>query len=104
MLCGLKGGEMSYKFICISLVLFFIFCTRVYADTLKLEGFDEKIDVKILEMNEDYIKVIVSQSGIGSISIKSEQDSQYPDAVFINVDGKEKKVICKILKVFELYQ
>ncbi|MFV1975627.1 MAG: carboxypeptidase-like regulatory domain-containing protein [Candidatus Scalindua sp.] len=90
---------MSYKFFCVSLVLILIICTKVYADTLKLEGFDEKIDVKILEMNEDYIRVIVSQSEIGSISIKSERDSKYPDTVFINVDGKEKKVICKIVKI-----
>jgi protocatechuate 3,4-dioxygenase beta subunit len=71
----------------------------VYADTLRLEGFDEKIDVKILEMNEEYIKVVVPQSEIGSISIKSERDSKYSDTVFINVDGKEKKVICKIVKI-----
>jgi hypothetical protein len=71
----------------------------MYADTLKLEGFGEKIDVKILEMNEEFVKVIVFQKQIGSISVKSEDDDKYPDSVFINVDGKDKKVICKIVKI-----
>ncbi|MCR4291088.1 MAG: hypothetical protein NUV86_12605 [Candidatus Scalindua sp.] len=90
---------MRNKFFSVSLVLFLIICTKVYADTLRLEGFGEKIDVKILEMNEEYIKVVVPQSEIGSISIKSEHDPKYPDIVFINIDGKEKKVICKIVKI-----
>ena len=85
---------MSYKFFCVFVVLILIISTKICADTLSLEGFDEKIDVKILEMNDEYIKVIVPKSEIGSISIKSEHDSKYPDTVFINVDGKEKKVIC----------
>jgi len=90
---------MSYKFFCVFVVLILIINTKLCADTLSLEGFDEKIDVKILEMNDEYIKVIVPKSEIGSISIKSEHDSKYPDTVFINVDGKEKKVICKIVKI-----
>ncbi len=94
-----KGEEMPYKFFCVFVVLILIISTNVCADTLSLEGFDEKIDVKILEMNDEYIKVIVPQSEIGSISIKSERDSKYPDTVFINVDGKEKKVMCKIVKI-----
>ncbi len=92
---------MTFKFFCVSLVLLIVIviCTKVYADTLKLEGFDERVDVKILEMNEDYIKIIVSESEIDSVSIKSERDPQYPDAVFINAHGKKKKVICKIVKI-----
>jgi hypothetical protein len=69
------------------------------ADTLKLEGFGEKIDVKILEMNEEFIQVVVPQREIGSISIKSQDNDKYPDTVIIKVDGKEDKVICKIVKI-----
>ncbi len=90
---------MSYKFFCISLGLLLIFCTKVYADTLKLEGLDEKIDVKILEMNEESIRVIVPQREVGSISIEHEVDDKYPDTVLIIVNGKESKVICKIVKI-----
>lgn len=90
---------MSHKFFCVFVILLLIISTKICADTLSLEGFDEKIDVKILEMNEEYIKVIVPQSEIGSISIKSEHDSKYPDTVFINVDSKKTKIICKIVKI-----
>ena len=90
---------MSYRFFCVSFILILTMCTEIYADTLKLEGFGEKIDVKMLEMNEEFIKVIVPQREIGSISIKSEDDDKYPDTVFIKVDGKEDKVICKIVKI-----
>ncbi|MCP4253219.1 MAG: hypothetical protein GY775_07390 [Candidatus Scalindua sp.] len=90
---------MIFKLFYVSLVLLIVISTKAYSDTLKLEGFEEKVDVKILEMNEDYVKVIVSQSEIGSVSIESEQDPQYPDAVFINVHGKKEKVICKIVKI-----
>ena len=90
---------MPYKFFCVSFILILTICTEMYADTLKLEGFGEKIDVKILEMTEDFVKVVVPQGEIGSISIKSEHDDKYPDTVFINVDGKESKVICKIVKI-----
>ncbi|MEK6766187.1 MAG: carboxypeptidase-like regulatory domain-containing protein [Planctomycetota bacterium] len=90
---------MPYKFFCVSFILILTICTEMYADTLKLEGFGEKIDVKILEMTEEFIKVVVPQREIGSISIKSEHDDKYPDTVFINVDGKESKVICKIVKI-----
>ncbi len=90
---------MSYRFFCISFILILIISTETYADTLKLEGFGEKIDVKILEMNEEFIKVVVPQREIGSISIKSQDDDKYPDTVFIKVDDKEDKVICKIVKI-----
>jgi hypothetical protein len=94
-----KGEKMSYRFFCISFILLLIICTETYADTLKLEGFGEKIDVKMLEMNEEFIKVVVPQREIGSISIKSQDDDKYPDTVFIKVDGKEDRVICKIVKI-----
>ena len=90
---------MSYRFFCVSFILILTMCTEMYADTLKLEGFGEKIEVKILEMTEEFVKVVVPQGEIGSISIKSEHDDKYPDTVFINVDGKESKVICKIVKI-----
>jgi len=90
---------MSYRFFCVSFILILTICTEMYADTLKLEGFGEKIEVKILEMNEEFIKVVVPQREIGSISIKSQDDDKYPDTVFIKVDDKEDKVICKIVKI-----
>ncbi|MGR3176268.1 MAG: carboxypeptidase-like regulatory domain-containing protein [Candidatus Scalindua sp.] len=90
---------MSYRLFCVSFILILTICTGTYADTLKLEGFGEKIDVKILEMNEEFIQVVVPQREIGSISIKSQDDDKYPDIVFIKVDGKEDKVICKIVKI-----
>ena len=90
---------MPYRFFCVSFILILTICTETYADTLKLEGFGEKIDVKILEMNEEFIKVVVPQREIGSISVKSQDDDKYPDTVFIKVDGKENKVICKIMKI-----
>lgn len=90
---------MSYRFFCVSFILILTICTATYADTLKLEGFGEKIDVKILEMNEEFIQVVVPQKEIGSISIKSQDDDKYPDTVFIKVDGKEDEVICKIVKI-----
>lgn len=90
---------MPYKLFCIFLVLLFAVCTKIYADTLRLEDFDEKVDVKILEMNEEFVSVIVPQREIGSISIKSNPEDRYPDTIFIKVGGKEKKVICKIVKI-----
>ncbi len=90
---------MSYRFFCVSFILILTMCTETYADTLKLEGFGEKIDVKILEMNEEFIKVVVPQREIGSLGIKSQDDDKYPDTVFIKVDDKEGKVICKIVKI-----
>ncbi len=90
---------MSHRFFCVFLVLVLTICTNMFADTLRLEGFDQNVDVKILEMNEEFIKVIVSQDEVNSISVKSERESQYPDAVFVNVDGKEKKIICKIMEI-----
>lgn len=90
---------MSYRFFCVSFILILTICTEMHADTLKLEGFGEKIDVKILEMNEEYIKVVIPQREIGSISINSQDDDKYPDTVLINVDGKENKVVCKIVKI-----
>ncbi len=90
---------MSYRFFCISFILILAICTGTYADTLKLEGFEEKIDVKILEMNEEFVQVVVPQREIGSMSMKSQDDDKYPDSVFIKVDDKEDKVICKIVKI-----
>ena len=90
---------MSYRLFCVSFILILTICTEMYADTLKLEGFGEKIEVKMLEMNDEFIKVVVPQREIGSINIKSQDDDKYPDTVFIKVDGKEDKVICKIVKI-----
>ena len=90
---------MSHKFFCLFFILLLVICTNIHADTLRLEGFGEKIDVKILGMNEEYIKVVVPQREIGSISINSQDDDKYPDTVLINVDGKENKVVCKIVKI-----
>ncbi len=90
---------MSYRFFCVSFILILTICAETYADTIKLEGFGEKIDVKILGMNEEYIKVVVPQREIGSIGLKSELDDKFPDSVLINVDGRESKVVCKIVTI-----
>jgi len=47
---------MPYKFFCVSFILILTICTEMYADTLKLEGFGEKIEVKILEMTEEFVR------------------------------------------------
>ncbi|MFQ5687596.1 MAG: carboxypeptidase-like regulatory domain-containing protein [Candidatus Scalindua sp.] len=90
---------MLHKFFYLSFILLLAICTNIHADTLKLENFGEKIDVKILGMNEGYIKVVVPQRVISSISLKSQDDDKYPDTVFIKVDDKEDKVVCKIVKI-----
>ena len=91
---------MSYKTVCIFIMLLLtIRANKLYADTLRVEDFDQNIDVKMVEMNEDYIKVVVPKKAISSISIKSKLDDKYPDTVFINVNGEEEIVICKIVKI-----
>ncbi|GAX62435.1 protocatechuate 3,4-dioxygenase beta subunit [Candidatus Scalindua japonica] len=90
---------MTYKFICISLIVLLTICTKLYADTLRVEDFNEEINVKILEMNEEYVKAIVPEKVIGSISIKSEPDQKYSDTVFIKANGKKRMIICKIKKI-----
>ncbi|MFQ5715318.1 MAG: hypothetical protein ACE5GU_14930 [Candidatus Scalinduaceae bacterium] len=83
-----------------------IFSSRTYADTLRLANFDEEIDAKIIEVSEEFVEVIIPQKEIRSISMKSELpvpptggDDKFPDTVSINVNGKEDKVVCKIVKI-----
>ncbi len=91
---------MSYRlFYCLSFLLFLIFSSRTYGDTLRLANFDEEIDAKIIEVSEEFVEVIISQKEIGSISMKSERNDKFPDNVSINVNGKENKVVCKIVKI-----
>ncbi len=107
---------MSYRlFYCLSFLLFLIFSSRTYGDTLRLANFDEEIDAKIIEVSEEFVEVIIPQKEIGSISMKSELpvsptrpnglagraggDDKFPDTVSINVNGKEDKVVCKIVKI-----
>jgi hypothetical protein len=90
---------MSYKTVCVLIMLLLTIYTKLYADTLRVEDFDQNIDVKMVEMNEEYVKVVVPKKAIRSISVKSKLDDEYPDTVFINVNGKENIVICKIVKI-----
>ncbi len=90
---------MMYKTVCILIMLLLTICTKLYADTLRVEDFEKKIDVKILEMNDEYVKAIFPKRLIGSINVQSKQDDKYPDTVFIRVEGKEKNIICKIGKI-----
>jgi len=90
---------MSYKTACAFIMLLLTICTKLHADTLKMEDFDQNVDVKMVEMNEDDIKVVLLKDAISSISIKSKPDDKYPDTVLINVNGKENTIICKIVKI-----
>lgn len=104
---------MQNKLFYLSFLLFLLNSSRLYGDTLRLKGFDEVIDAKIVEVNEEFVKVTIPQEEIGSVSVQSELpahparlpngqaggDDKYPDTVFINVNGNEHKVICKIIKI-----
>jgi len=90
---------MSYKTVCVFTMLLLTIFTKLYADTLKMEDFDQNVDVKMIEMNEEYVKVVVPKEAISSISVKSKLNEKYPDTVLINVDGKEYIVICKIVMI-----
>lgn len=83
------------------LAFFFVLTinSRIYGDTLELKDFDEKIEAKVVEFNDEFVTVIIPKGEISSIGIKSELDDRFPDTVLINVDGKESKVICKIVKI-----
>jgi hypothetical protein len=87
--------------------------SSAYGDTLRLTSFDEEIDAKIVEVSEEFVEVIIPQKEIVSISMKSElpvpptrlpngqagEDDKFPDNVSIRVNGKEGKVVCKIVKI-----
>jgi hypothetical protein len=90
---------MLNRFPYLSLLLFLIIGSSVCGDTLKLTDFDEEIDAKIVEVSEDFVEVIIPQKEIGSISMKSELNDKFPDNVSVIVDGKENKVVCKIVKI-----
>ncbi len=90
---------MFYRFSCLSLLLFLILSSSVYGDTLRLVNIDKEIDAKIVEVSEEFVEVIIPQKEIRSISMKSELDDKFPDSVSINVNGKENKVVCKIVKI-----
>lgn len=90
---------MFYRFSCLSLLLFLILSSSVYGDTLRLANIDKEIDAKIVEVSEEFVEVVIPQTEIGSISMKSELDGKFPDSVSINVNGKENKVVCKIVKI-----
>ena len=90
---------MMYKTVCVLIMLLFTICTKLCADTLKVENFEEKISVKILEMNDEYVKAVFPKRVIGSINVQSKRDDKYADTVFIRVNGKGKSIICKIGKI-----
>lgn len=90
---------MFYRFSYLSLLLFLILSSSVYGDTLRLANLDKEIDAKIVEVSEEFVEVVIPQKEIGSISMKSELDDKFPDSVSINVNGKENKVVCKIVKI-----
>lgn len=90
---------MSYKSVCVLLLSLSAICTKTYSDTLRVEDFDKDIDVKILEMNEEYLKATIPERLISSISVKSVLDDNYPDSVYMNIGDKEFIVICKIVKI-----
>lgn len=90
---------MMYKTVCVLIMLLLTICTKLCADTLKVEDFEEKISVKILEMNDEYVKAVFPKRVIGSINVQSKRDDKYADTVFIRVNDKEKRIICKIGKI-----
>jgi hypothetical protein len=85
-----------YKTVSILIMLLLTICTKLCADTLKVEDFEEKISVKILEMNDEYVKAIFPKRVIGSINVQSKRNDKYADTVFIRVNDKEKSINCKI--------
>ncbi len=91
---------MPYRIILISMFLFIIVPFHVFGDGLRLVGLEEEIDVKTLELNENFVKVCICDRDIVSAMVGKEQkDSHYPDAVIIDVQGKRRKVVCKIVEV-----
>jgi hypothetical protein len=90
---------MCYRFSYLSLLLFLVLSSSVYGDALRLANIDKEIDAKIVEVSEEFVEVVIPQKEIGSISMKSELDDKFPDSVSINVNGKENKVVCKIVKI-----
>jgi hypothetical protein len=88
-----------YKTVCVLIMLLLTICTKLCADTLTVEDFGEKISVKILGMNDEYVKAVFPKRVIGSINVQSKRDDKYPDTVFIRVNDKEKNIICKIGKI-----
>ncbi len=96
-----KERKMYFRLFYLSLLLFLIIDSRLYGDTLQLINFDEEINVKIVDIEEEYVKVNIPQKEIESIKVKTEHGDKYPDAIFININGKESKIICKIMKVTE---
>ncbi|MDR4506010.1 MAG: carboxypeptidase-like regulatory domain-containing protein [Candidatus Scalindua sp.] len=90
---------MTYRIFFLSFFLFMTVSLRVSGDGMRLVNFEEEIDVKILELNENFIKARIYDKDVVSVTIRSEQDNQYPDAVIIDVKGKRHKVVCKIVEV-----
>jgi len=90
---------MYCRFFYLSFTLLFIISFNAYGDILRLKNFDEKIDAKIIEVNDEFVKVKIPQEEIGSISVESEKDSKYTDTVFVSVNGRECKVVCKIVQI-----
>ena len=106
MFISAKECKMYYRFFYLAFFLFLTINSRIYGDTLRLLNFDEDIDAKIVEVSEEFVEVIIPQKEIGSISMKSELpvpptggDDKFPDTVSINVNGKEDRVVCKIVKI-----
>lgn len=90
---------MPYRFFFVSFLLLLIMPFQVNGDGMRLVNVDEELVVKILELNEDFVKASIEDVYIVSVSIRSEQDSRYPDAVIIDVRGKRRKVVCKVVEV-----
>ncbi|MDR4496773.1 MAG: carboxypeptidase-like regulatory domain-containing protein [Candidatus Scalindua sp.] len=90
---------MIYRFFFVSFLLFTFIPLRVSGDGLRLVHFDEEIDVKILEVNENFVKANIPDKDILSVTIKSELGSQYPDAVVVDVHGESCRIVCKIIEV-----
>lgn len=83
----------------LSFLLFLIIGPNVYGDVLRLANFDEKIDVKLIEVNDEFVKVKIPQNEIGSMSVDSVKEGKYTDTVFVSVNGRECKVVCKIVQM-----
>ncbi len=90
---------MYCRSFCLFFMILLVISSKAYGDVLRLENFDEKIDAKIIEVNDEFVKVKIPQEEIGSISVESEKDSRFTDTVYINVNGRECKVVCKILQI-----
>ena len=97
---------MFYRHFCIVFVLLCFISSGAYADAFKLMNFSEKIDAKIVEVNDDFVQVVIPQEEIGSMSVNSALparptggDDEYSDTVIINVNGREHKVVCQIVKI-----